>query len=404
MLNLGDVIELPYGLGSVRFDSVGGFLGDLFLSSSGMALLTFLLLPLLFLWRCFMEDGEAHDDMVERLKEDELQAKWAAHNKKWGTTTPAPAAALAQLPLPPSQVRLLDTSPVQTQVTILGDLATASTVLLTYHDVGMNHRWCFSRLVHGLNGAGMLGPTVAVVHVDAPGHEDGATKPVGASMAGVSVEGLAQQLHAVVQQLELKRFLGVGIGAGANVLLRYASDHPSQCHGLVLMNPTALEPTRCESWALGKVLFYSGVLGLREPAVWEMAKVHFSGRALACKALPRAFAKTYRQPVEWDNKQWYLAAFRARDALGVTRLKALKHVPIVCFSAWESAGVSFVANRYPEEDADALVNLLVLEGGHSRVSHIRVRGCGAQLAEERAEEILGPIQLFAAGLGLGLGK
>ena len=96
--------------------------------------------------------------------------------------------------------------------------------------------------------------------------------------------------------------------------------------------------------------------------------------------------------------------YRSRDALGAARLKSLKHVPIVCFSARESAGVAFVPNRYTEEDADALVNALVMEGGHSRVSHTRVRGCGAQLAEERAEEILGPMQLFASGLGLGLGK
>lgn len=404
MLALGDVIVLPFGLGSVRFDTLGGFLGDLFLSSSGAALLTFLMLPPLFLWRFFFDDGEEYDKYMEKMKEDELQKKWDAHNKKWGTTTPVTAAALVHSPLPSSEVRLLDTSPVKTQVTILGDIATATTVLLTYHDVGMNHRWCFSRLIHGMNSAGMLGPMVAVVHVDAPGHQDGATTAIGPSMAGMSIETLAQQLHAVVQQLDLKRFLGLGIGAGANVLLRYASDHPSQVHGLALMNPTFLEPSRCESLSLGKVQLYSGVLNMREAAVWEMAKIHFSGRALACTALPRAFAKCYRQPLEWDNKKWFVAAYRSRDALDAARLKALKHVPIVCFSAWESAGVMFVPNRYPEEDTDALVNKLVLEAGHSNVSHIRVRGCGAQLAEERSEEILGAIQLFITGIGLELGK
>jgi len=185
--------------------------------------------------------------------------------------------------------------PYSTKVTIVGDLKTATVVVVTYHDVCMNHRWCFSRLMHCMNGAGMLS-NLAFVHVDAPGHEDGAA-PLPATTTALSLELLAQQLHTIIEQLDLPtQFLGMGAGAGANVLLRYAADHGvGRLHGLVLLNPSLSLPTRCERFALGLVRWMlTSPLASRASAVMMMAKIHYSQRALACKSTPRAYAKSHR--------------------------------------------------------------------------------------------------------------
>lgn len=55
----------------------------------------------------------------------------------------------------------------------------------------------------------------------------------------LSLEALAAQLLQVTIQLGLEWFVGLGVGAGANVLLRYACDHPDKIAGLILANPSA---------------------------------------------------------------------------------------------------------------------------------------------------------------------
>jgi len=70
---------------------------------------------------------------------------------------------------------------------------------------------------------------------------------------------------------------------------------------------------------------------------------------------------TCQQPAEWANRAWLLDAHRRRDALGPDRLKQLRLVPMLCFSAWESAGVDFVANNYHLDDVHNLVSDLIVE-------------------------------------------
>lgn len=169
-----------------------------------------------------------------------------------GTTfVPPPKETVSLVPLPQSETRTIQTSPFPTNVTIVGDIKSASAVLLTYHDIGLNHRWCFNRLINLMNGVGML-TSLAVVHIDAPGHEDGSV-PLETSTTSLSLEMLAQQLNKVVVDIGVDKFIGLGIGAGANVLLRYASIHPSKVRGLILANPTVGEATMVEKMALTSV-------------------------------------------------------------------------------------------------------------------------------------------------------
>jgi pimeloyl-ACP methyl ester carboxylesterase len=80
-----------------------------------------------------------------------------------------------------------------------------------------------------MNGAGML-ENVAVVHIDAPGHEDETSL---VNVSEMNLELLAQQLSKVLVDIGTDKFIGIGIGAGANVLLRYASVHPSKGNSFV---------------------------------------------------------------------------------------------------------------------------------------------------------------------------
>jgi hypothetical protein len=59
-----------------------------------------------------------------------------------GTTfMPPPKETISMVPLPESKTKYIETVPHPTKVTILGDISKALTVIVTYHDVGLNHRW-----------------------------------------------------------------------------------------------------------------------------------------------------------------------------------------------------------------------------------------------------------------------
>ncbi|NWZ14378.1 NDRG4 protein, partial [Agelaius phoeniceus] len=74
-----------------------------------------------------------------------------------------------------------------------------------------------------------------VCHVDAPGQQAGASQfPQGYQYP--SMDQLAAMLPSVVQHFGFKYVIGIGVGAGAYVLAKFALIFPDLVEGLVLMN------------------------------------------------------------------------------------------------------------------------------------------------------------------------
>ncbi|KAI2578884.1 NDRG4 isoform 30, partial [Pan troglodytes] len=74
-----------------------------------------------------------------------------------------------------------------------------------------------------------------VCHVDAPGQQVGASQfPQGYQFP--SMEQLAAMLPSVVQHFGFKYVIGIGVGAGAYVLAKFALIFPDLVEGLVLVN------------------------------------------------------------------------------------------------------------------------------------------------------------------------
>uniref|UniRef100_A0A3B1JS37 NDRG family member 4 n=1 Tax=Astyanax mexicanus TaxID=7994 RepID=A0A3B1JS37_ASTMX len=87
--------------------------------------------------------------------------------------------------------------------------------ILTYHDVGLNHKLCFNTLFHNEDMQEITKHFV-VCHVDAPGQHIGAPQmPAGYGF---------------------KSIVGIGVGAGAYILAKFALIFPDLVEGLVLLN------------------------------------------------------------------------------------------------------------------------------------------------------------------------
>ncbi|XP_074055090.1 protein NDRG4 isoform X6 [Macrotis lagotis] len=106
--------------------------------------------------------------------------------------------------------------------------------ILTYHDVGLNHKLCFNAFFN-FEDMQEITKHFVVCHVDAPGQQAGASQfPQGYQFP--SMEQLAAMIPSVIQHFGFKYVIGIGVGAGAYVLAKFALIFPDLVEGLVLMN------------------------------------------------------------------------------------------------------------------------------------------------------------------------
>lgn len=120
-------------------------------------------------------------------------------------------------------------------VYVEGDLKHSHFIVLTVHDLGCNHESWFHFLEH--ESMKELRNRASFIHVDIPGQEDGA-KDLPADYTFPSMQSLGEDLVCVLDQLDVKNVVGLGEGAGANILARFAMAHPKRVLGVCLIHCT----------------------------------------------------------------------------------------------------------------------------------------------------------------------
>uniref|UniRef100_U5EZT5 N-myc downstream regulated n=1 Tax=Corethrella appendiculata TaxID=1370023 RepID=U5EZT5_9DIPT len=132
-------------------------------------------------------------------------------------------------------------------VTVQGDLTQQEkrAVFLTVHDLGCNHT-SFEEFV---NSACMIEikERSCFIHIDVPGHADSA-QTLPDNFQFPSLQLLGEELVTVLDFLHVKYVIGLGEGAGANVLARFALAHPSRALGMILINVTGSAASVLESF------------------------------------------------------------------------------------------------------------------------------------------------------------
>ncbi|XP_010083599.1 PREDICTED: protein NDRG1-like, partial [Pterocles gutturalis] len=119
-------------------------------------------------------------------------------------------------------------------VTMCGTPRGNRPAILTYHDIGLNHKTCFNPLFN-FEDMQEITQHFAVCHVDAPGQQDGAPS-FQTGYVYPSMDQLAEMLPGILKQFGLKTVIGMGTGAGAYILTRFALNHAEMVEGLVLIN------------------------------------------------------------------------------------------------------------------------------------------------------------------------
>ncbi len=112
-------------------------------------------------------------------------------------------------------------------------------MFLCVHDVGCNHRSFKAFVDH--EAFEEIKKRVVVVYVDLPGHESGAADLPDGGFP--SMQSIGEDLITVLDQLRIRYVIGIGDGAGANILARFGLMHVTRCMGLILLHPTSNKTT-----------------------------------------------------------------------------------------------------------------------------------------------------------------
>ncbi|XP_041092814.1 protein NDRG2-like [Polyodon spathula] len=144
------------------------------------------------------------------------------------------AEIAARILLDHGQEHSIETPYGLVHVTIHGSPKTRRPAIVTYHDVGLNHKSCFGPLFR-FEDMQEITKNFVVCHIDAPGQEEGAAAfPFGYQYP--SMDQLAEMVPCILQYFNFRSIIGVGVGAGAYILSRYTLTFPDSVEGLVLIN------------------------------------------------------------------------------------------------------------------------------------------------------------------------
>lgn len=108
-------------------------------------------------------------------------------------------------------------------------------VFLTVHDIGNNHG-SFKGFVDSDQFEEVKKRSI-FIHIDVPGQENNSENLK--EMSFPTIQALGEDLVTVLDQLRVKYCIGIGDGAGANIITRFGMMHVTRCLGVILLHPTA---------------------------------------------------------------------------------------------------------------------------------------------------------------------
>jgi predicted esterase len=256
-------------------------------------------------------------------------------------------------------------------------------VFLTCHDIGNNH-YSFRKFIDNKNFEDIRKRAV-FVHVDLPGQEDEA-EDFPDDQAFPTIQALGEDLITVLDQLRIKYCIGIGDGAGANIITRFGMMHVTRCLGVIFLHPTANASTVMETF---KDKFTK----------WGVKHVGASAENIA------AFRKFGHKLEDTEDKEKALEEYKEKMKHKVNSKNMTK------FANAFMKRTDIVPNLKEGLKCDALVvvgtkssNIHAAEYMHSQMdktksSLLKVDNVGNAM-DESPEKLANSILLFCKGLGL----
>jgi protein NDRG1 len=271
-------------------------------------------------------------------------------------------------------------------VTVQGDRRKPA--LVTFHDVGLNHRTCFQPLFVCAGPRSDLVNKFCAYHIDAPGCQDGAveenSQTSDADGATPSLDSLAERCEDVVLHFNLTNVTVLGVGAGATVMALYASRLASRCAAAIFVSPSCGRASTMEHILGATCKFNMGRYGWTPWTTQHLLKRMFSYRSLggSLGLYGSDLAQTAKREMSEMNAKAVLAYYNAA-------LHRLDNSHI--YSSLDIDCIILAGQYSPWYKDTILMNSLMRA---SKTTWIELEGCGTVATMEDPSALLSPIDLF----------
>lgn len=286
----------------------------------------------------------------------------------------------------------VETSYGKVKVTIYGDRKNEA--IVTFHDLGMDGDNNFQNFFQ-FGTVAEIGKKFCIYNINAPGQEIDANS-LSQSYVFPSMDGLAQIVDSVVSHYGLKKFIAFGVGAGANVFLRYAVKNQSALNALILINADC-STTGWLEWGYQKMnmnLLHSK--GMNNFTVNYLMWHHFGKHEHECDpeviSQYRSYFFNHPNPI---NLAMFMEAYLNRTEIPLLEAadskSAIPNTPILKIPILQLVGSR---SAFLDETVNTNTKLNPATTEWYKVSN----ACGLVL-DEKSEEVTESILLFLQGLG-----
>nr|XP_046273089.1 protein NDRG1a [Scatophagus argus]XP_046273090.1 protein NDRG1a [Scatophagus argus] len=256
-------------------------------------------------------------------------------------------------------------------------------VILTMHDIGLNHKTCWNTLFNHEDMAEIM-QHFAVCHVDAPGQHEGANT-FSTGYEYPSMDQLSETLPLVLKHFGLKSVIGMGIGAGAYILTRFALDYPNMAEGLLLININPCAEGWMD-WAAHKISGWTH-------AVPDMIITHLFGKEEIHHN--QDLIGTYRHHILNDMNQFnlhlFVKSYESRRDLEIER-----PVPGSNVRTLKCPSLLVVGDNSPAVDAVVECNTKL---DPTKTTLLKMADCGGMPQVDQPGKLTEAFKYFIQGMG-----
>eukprot|EP00062_Callorhinchus_milii_P024681 gi/632984848/ref/XP_007909352.1/ PREDICTED: protein NDRG1-like isoform X2 [Callorhinchus milii] len=279
---------------------------------------------------------------------------------------------------------VVETSCGSVQITVRGIPRPKRPVILTFHDIGLNHKSCFNSLFN-FEDMQEIVRHFAVCHVDAPGQEMGAKNfPQGYHYP--TMDQLADILPQILKHFNVTSIIGLGVGAGAFILTKFALAHPDLVEGLCLININPCAEGWMD-WAASKLTGLTGALD-------DVVISHLFSKEEVHNNL--GMIQTYRHHISHDinqtNLHHFINSYNHRRDLDIERPVAGMHnyMTLKCHS------LLVVGDSSPAVDAVVECNTRL---DPTKTTLLKMSDCGGLPQVVQPAKLTEAFKYFVQGMG-----
>ncbi|XP_058060928.1 protein NDRG3 isoform X6 [Anopheles bellator] len=279
-------------------------------------------------------------------------------------------------------------------VAVQGD--TTKPAIVTYHDLGLNYASSFAGFFNFPTMRSLL-DNFCVYHVNAPGQEEGApTFPE--DYVYPTFDELASQLLFVMTHFNLKSIIGFGVGAGANILARFALANPDKVGALCLIN--------CSSTAAGWIEWGYQLLNTRNlrtkgmtQGVLDYLMWHHFGRNPEERNLDlvQLYKSNFERSINPVNLAMLIDAYIKRTDLNIARTPSGS--PQTAAPSLKMPVLNITGALSPHIDDTVTFNGRLIP---EKTNWMKISDCGLVL-EEQPGKLAEAFRLFLQGEGYAVG-